>query len=675
MPPVLIQKKETEKSTAEGTVTATYDSPVTAGNLLFIVLRLGLDLDIPITVADNVNAGNWSQAFVRTNDNNRILCVCYKENTAAGTPTVTVTLSNATDASFKGSDIFEYSGIVTTAALDQQISVAVLTPTTTPNSGNIITTNADDLLIGVITFDTDSTTTISAEATGFTQQENDTIGTSSHCHLHVADRIVSAAGTYNYQPTLNNAETAVVGIVAFKAATGGNISISPAPATIVTSKVDPPTILGSLLLSVAVATVVATSFGCVLAFAQTPGISTVRADAVSPTVVQSSISITPGIATVVVPKVDPTVVTVGGTLFIPSPASVVVGTVDPTTIGGALILSPAAASVVVVAADPTIRLGSISLIPVPVFCVVESSATLQLAGVLTLAWDASVGAAGYKIYYDVDTGAPYTGTGAIEGASPINVGNVLIYSIHGLVGTYYFALTAYNSLGQESGYSSEFVATINSGFFITPAVADMIVSRVDPAVILGSITVAPTARTVVAAKNEPAVLIAGNIDVTPAAAFATTQIVNPTVQLSSLIIAPAARTVVVTKIEPTVELVGGFAITPVPASMVVSKVDPAIIHGSIAIGPPSALLLVGILNPTVIISSDIVIPAPATVVTGILNPTILFSGVVVTPVPANCYVTTMNPNAVGGLPSFPAAIGQSRGWTYFQEIDNASNIH
>ncbi len=76
---------------------------------------------------------------------------------------------------------------------------------------------------------------------------------------------------------------------------------------------------------------------------------------------------------------------------------------------------------------------------------------------VTIEWDAnaeSVG--GYKLYYqDTKTGPPFNGTGATEGNSPIDVGNVTIFSItnlpDGLV--YYFSVTAYK--GQlESGYSN-----------------------------------------------------------------------------------------------------------------------------------------------------------------------------------------------------------------------------
>lgn len=66
---------------------------------------------------------------------------------------------------------------------------------------------------------------------------------------------------------------------------------------------------------------------------------------------------------------------------------------------------------------------------------------------------------GYKLYYDTDTsGAPYQGTGAQEGGSPVTItsGQSTQTTLHGLsdTATYHFSLTAFTS-NEESGYSSE----------------------------------------------------------------------------------------------------------------------------------------------------------------------------------------------------------------------------
>ena len=79
---------------------------------------------------------------------------------------------------------------------------------------------------------------------------------------------------------------------------------------------------------------------------------------------------------------------------------------------------------------------------------------------ITLAWDANTepNLAGYKVYYCSDgSGEPYGGIGATEGDSPIDVGNVTEFILHGLLDgeVHFFALTAYNDEGLESGYSNE----------------------------------------------------------------------------------------------------------------------------------------------------------------------------------------------------------------------------
>ncbi len=78
---------------------------------------------------------------------------------------------------------------------------------------------------------------------------------------------------------------------------------------------------------------------------------------------------------------------------------------------------------------------------------------------VTLSWDASPTASvtGYKVYYQQnDPTPPLNGVGAVEGTSPIDVGNVLTTTITGLQDNtnYYFTLTAYDASGYESSYSN-----------------------------------------------------------------------------------------------------------------------------------------------------------------------------------------------------------------------------
>ena len=100
------------------------------------------------------------------------------------------------------------------------------------------------------------------------------------------------------------------------------------------------------------------------------------------------------------------------------------------------------------------------------FFLVFPSSNGQCAQV-TLTWDpnSEPDLAGYEIYY---------GTASGNYQWKINVGNVTAYTVNNLdTGrTYYFAATAYNTKGQESGYSNEVVYMPSScTYSITPSSA------------------------------------------------------------------------------------------------------------------------------------------------------------------------------------------------------------
>lgn len=102
---------------------------------------------------------------------------------------------------------------------------------------------------------------------------------------------------------------------------------------------------------------------------------------------------------------------------------------------------------------------------------------------ITLRWDANTETDldGYKLYYKIDTpGTPYNGIGATEGNSPINIPLTIAgfdpinpeFTINELnAGSIYFlVLTAYDTAGNESGYSNEvltfYMTTPVNGFVV-----------------------------------------------------------------------------------------------------------------------------------------------------------------------------------------------------------------
>lgn len=90
------------------------------------------------------------------------------------------------------------------------------------------------------------------------------------------------------------------------------------------------------------------------------------------------------------------------------------------------------------------------------------SVTSVFADDINLAWNPNPEPtlAGYKLHY---------GMSSRSYGVFINVGNVTSYRVTGLSsGNYYFAITAYDSAGHESGFSNETSTTISS---VTPGVS------------------------------------------------------------------------------------------------------------------------------------------------------------------------------------------------------------
>jgi subtilisin len=82
--------------------------------------------------------------------------------------------------------------------------------------------------------------------------------------------------------------------------------------------------------------------------------------------------------------------------------------------------------------------------------------TPAFAGDVILSWEANTESDvdGYNVYY---------GTASGSYGTPIDVGNQTTYTVTGLgPGTYYFAVTAYNTSGNESGFSSEVSETFTA---------------------------------------------------------------------------------------------------------------------------------------------------------------------------------------------------------------------
>lgn len=106
-----------------------------------------------------------------------------------------------------------------------------------------------------------------------------------------------------------------------------------------------------------------------------------------------------------------------------------------------------------------IALASLAIIATILFWAVFASAATSS---VTLAWDANTESdlAGYKLYSGASAGGPY--------ALKQTLARVTTTTVAGLPdGTHYFVLTAFDTVGNESGYSNE----VNKAFDTLPPLA------------------------------------------------------------------------------------------------------------------------------------------------------------------------------------------------------------
>lgn len=190
MPPARVQQKILDA----GTVTSanlTFDSNVAAGNLLLCATGSGGGTSQPTGVDDDLNPA-WTIDKKQSLTVDSATCaISSRENSAAGTCTVTVTQASGTLRMWIG----EYSGMATSGALDQT-NGAELPAAFSVNSGNITTTQSDVLLIGAMR--NAAPETISATDGTWTFLTGVPAGAGAH-RMGVEEKIVSSTDTYSSQ--------------------------------------------------------------------------------------------------------------------------------------------------------------------------------------------------------------------------------------------------------------------------------------------------------------------------------------------------------------------------------------------------------------------------------------------------------------------------------------------
>lgn len=188
-----------------------FNSTTTAGSLVVVGVRIGAN-GRTITVSD-AQGNSYSQAGTTIDDaqgdDNAIF---YAPNIVGGTTdTVTVGISGA--AATIRFAIHEYSGAATSSPLDQTTGQAY-SSTTTPDSGNVTTTQDNELLFGWLV-DGDTVNDITSAGTGYNLREKLIV---SVLKFGSEDKIGTTAGTFSAGFTLISSGAGAIRIATFKAA-------------------------------------------------------------------------------------------------------------------------------------------------------------------------------------------------------------------------------------------------------------------------------------------------------------------------------------------------------------------------------------------------------------------------------------------------------------------------
>lgn len=153
-----------------------------------------------LLVAYNIFAGaaatispacSASLTYVGTSNNDGV-SACLISGVAAGTTSVTVTYNST----YTETSIFiaELGGLATSSALDASVGMVQASNSTTQPTGSVTTTNANDVIFGIVGSLSLSANTL---GTGYTLLGNSIYNTTSNTQIWIEYQVVSATGTYN----------------------------------------------------------------------------------------------------------------------------------------------------------------------------------------------------------------------------------------------------------------------------------------------------------------------------------------------------------------------------------------------------------------------------------------------------------------------------------------------
>jgi len=138
----VVQTAKSNVSASGTAVSVTFNAPVTAGNTLIAAVGMQNNAQTISTVKDNINSPNWTQAVLKS-ANNQLAAIYYYNSTLAGTPAVTLTFASNPGYNMEIA-IIEVSGL--SGGVDVSSSNTGNTAGTA-SPGSLTTTGANRVLV------------------------------------------------------------------------------------------------------------------------------------------------------------------------------------------------------------------------------------------------------------------------------------------------------------------------------------------------------------------------------------------------------------------------------------------------------------------------------------------------------------------------------------------------
>lgn len=495
--PISLVQSASKQVTGASSTTISLPSNVTAGNC--VVVFSASWFNNSSTVTDGLSN---SYTSLVTGDNGGVspfVRILAAYNASGGALTATVNFTGSADASII---IAEFSGVAAATA-SESANTATGTSASPTVSTSATTTDAGDVIVGIVTH-AGATNTITEAGLLIAEQENNSTSQAGNAQYTLPGTI----GTQSLNWTMSTSEFWLAAIVALKPG-ASDVTVTPSPATCAAVSVAPLAVLSSITIAPApTACALVTIAPAVQLGGVTiqPAAVSANAVTVAPNAVQSSVTAAPNAATCVVATVAPAVVQ-SSIAIAPAMAACASVTAAPTVVLMGVTIAPNAASASVVTMALSVVLGTITHTPVAASASSATQAPAVVAGSIAIAPE-------------------------VASASAVTVAPTVIIS-GGVVN-------------------------------VTPAPADTSLTTVALAVVQTSLAFAPQPATTQSVAQAPSVTLSG-LTLQPAQASVSTVTIAPDVTLSTIVFSAIASVAASTPLPTVVIETGGITVLPNPA--------------------------------------------------------------------------------------------------------------